>query len=185
MNKRGEFEFEIEADFGDLVEVDGYPNRVFRVEGYQLITNCYPDEEYTEIVYDLVDAISGEWLEADADDLTLLADAGQADEYLKTIDLRNYPRPQAFMFFGIDFGNEMEAVSMAEKERPLTPREKSAKEAEERKQMRKLKAEIIDDLLDQYNDVKALYEAFGDEEYNDKAFAIKAELYKLTCEDSE
>jgi hypothetical protein len=183
MNKRGEFEFEIEADFGDLVEVDGYPNRVFRVEGYQLITNCYPDEEYTEIVYDLVDAISGEWLEADADDLTLLADAAQADEYLRTIDLRNYPRPQAFMFFGLPIGEE--AVSMAEKERPLTPREKSAKEAEERKQMRKLKAEIIDDLLDQYNDAKALYEAFGDEEYNDKAFAIKAELFKLTCEDNE
>jgi hypothetical protein len=181
MNEYNEFKFDIEADFGDLVEVDGYPNRVFRVEGYQLITNCYPDEEYTEIVYDLVDAISGEWLEADAEDLTLLADAGQADEYLKTIDLRNYPRPQAFLFFG----NEMEAVSMAEKERPLTPREKSAKEAEERKQMRKLKAEIIDDLLDQYNDAKALYEAFGDEEYNDKAFAIKAELHKLACEDSE
>jgi hypothetical protein len=185
MNKRGEFEFEIEADFGDLVEVDGYPNRVFRVEGYRLITNCYPDEEYTEIVYDLVDAISGEWLEADAEDLTLLADAGQADEYLKTIDLRNYPRPQAFMFFGIDFGNEMEAVSMAEKERPLTPREKSAKEAEERKKMRELKAEIIDELLDEMNDYKRLYAEFGDEEYNDRVIALEAELFKLTTKDNE
>jgi hypothetical protein len=180
MNEHNEFKFDIEAEFGDLVEVDGYPNRVFRVESYRFIVNYHPNVTFSEIVYDLSDAITDEWLEADADDLTLLADAGQADEYLKTIDLRNYPRPQMFSFSIIPVTEEVASL-----ERSLTPREKSAKEAEERKQMRKLEAEIIDDLLDQYNDAKALFEAFGDEEYNDKAFAIKAELFKLTTKDNE
>jgi hypothetical protein len=40
--------------------------------------------------------------------------------------------------------------------------------------------EVIDDLLDEYNDYKRLYEQFGDEEYHDRMVALEAELYKLT-----
>ncbi|MFZ7945718.1 hypothetical protein [Neobacillus sp. 19] len=38
-----EFEFEIPANHGDLVTVDGYDGRFFMVIGYQLIRNCLPE----------------------------------------------------------------------------------------------------------------------------------------------
>jgi hypothetical protein len=65
------------------------------------------------------------------------------------------------------------AIKFEAKENMLTPREKSAQEAKER-------AKKIDELLDEYNDYKRLYEQFGDEEYRDRMVALEAELYKLT-----
>jgi hypothetical protein len=63
--------------------------------------------------------------------------------------------------------------------------EDGAQEAKERAEFRKLKAEVVDELLDEYNDYKRLYEQFGDEEYKDRMVALEAELFKLTEERSQ
>lgn len=167
------FEFELPATHGDLVEVDGYEWRVFRVTGYRHEIYKYPNETWTDLVYELVDVVTSEWLEADAEDLELLADEANADRYMQTIDYKNYPRNQTF-----SYGKE--TVSMAKGERKLTPREQSAKEAEERKQARKEKAEQIDNLLDIANWNRKMLEKTNDEAYGDRLLAVEAELKKLT-----
>jgi hypothetical protein len=171
--------------FGDLVSVEGYEGRVFYVDGFRIETYVYPDETWTDHVVELADAVTGEWLEAEDEDCRIVADASQADEYVRNIDLSTYPKPQLFIFEeGAQVWNNWNGWFDEEK-RPLTARERSAKEAEERKQMRKLKAEIIDELLDEMNDYKRLYAEFGDEEYNDRVMAIEAELFKLTTKENE
>ena len=69
--------------FGDLVRIDGYGNRVFQVESFREETHYWQDGIMSELVYELFDCGNADWLEADAEDLTLLADASQADEYLR------------------------------------------------------------------------------------------------------
>jgi len=46
-----EIEFDLPAEHGDLVTVDGYEGRLFMVIAYQLIRNCMPEAAYNEIVY--------------------------------------------------------------------------------------------------------------------------------------
>ena len=99
--------------FGDLVRIDGYGNRVFQVESFREETHYWQDGIMSELVYELFDCGNADWLEADAEDLTLLADASQADEYLRanpapmepsSIDFTNYLGGDLTMF---NFGNEM------------------------------------------------------------------------------
>jgi transposase-like protein len=145
--------------FGDLVRVDGYGDRIFEVLGYRVEQYFYPDEQHTDIVFELSDAHTLEWLEADENDLTLICREDKAEEYLA------------------------EGVTAADPtERKLTPREESSRLAEERKQLRKMKAEIIDDLLDRIRDYRRLYAMFGDEEFSDVVFALEAEINKLNEE---
>lgn len=68
--------------FGDLVGVAGYGARVFQVDGYRTELRYYPDEEWIDIVYELTDVQTGEWLEADIDDLSIVAPAADAAEFL-------------------------------------------------------------------------------------------------------
>ena len=65
-------------NYGDLVRVHGYGNRVYQIDGYYIASYFYPNEQYNETVYELSDVVTGEWLEADADDLTLVAPAAKA-----------------------------------------------------------------------------------------------------------
>jgi hypothetical protein len=162
--------------FGDLVKVAGYGDRLFIVESFREEFNYYPNETWSELIVDLTDAINGDWLEADVDECMLVADAGQADEYMRHLDISDYPPPLFEYEGGI-------TVVFHSDERPLTPREKSAKEAEERKRARKERAEKIDGLLDAINDYKRLHETFGDEEYAEKIDTLKAELADLTKDD--
>ncbi|MRX54646.1 hypothetical protein GJU41_11750 [Bacillus idriensis] len=139
-----EFEFTIVAEFGDLVSVEGYPDQVFHVEGYRCETSHYPDIVMSDMVYELSDAINNDYLEADAIDITFITDAGQADEYLRTIDRKSYPKPGAHWIgmlgdwgLGANINDLKGANEMAKngngEARKLTPRELSAKEADERK----------------------------------------------------
>jgi hypothetical protein len=140
--------------FGDLVRVDGYGDRIFEVLGYRVEQYFYPDEQHTDIVFELSDVHTLEWLEADENDLTLICREDKAEEYLANPT-----------------------------ERKLSPREESSRLAEERKQLRKIKSEIIDDLLDRIRDYRRLYAMFGDEEFSDVVFALEAEIAKLDEEE--
>ena len=185
------FEFEPEYDFGDLVRVAGYYPQVYRIIGKRCESYFYPDEEWSELIYELSDVYTAGWLEADEKDLVLVAEEENADEYLSTIgqatiDLTDIPSADEFdltdFIVGIDFAyqDEVEERTMFGKQskepRKPTARELSSQEAERRKQARKDKAEKVNELLDAKNDYKALYEAFGDSEYLKKQAEIDAEL---------
>jgi hypothetical protein len=165
-----EFEFEIPADHGDLVTVDGYDGRFFMVIGFQLIRNCLPEEEYNEVVYEVLDAVTGEFLEADGEDVEFVTDAEHAAQYLA----ENPPEYKAPIY------KVKGAETMAKPERKPTPRELSAQIADERKAMRKKRAEQIDNLLDMRIWASKMLEKTNNEEYGDKVFAIDCELKKLT-----
>lgn len=180
-----EHEFTIDAEFGDLVQVEGYPNQFFIVEGYRCEVSYYPDITMKDIVFELSDAIHSDYLEADAIDLTVVTDAAQADEYIRTIDRKSYPKPGALWMGGIAEILNEGAFGMAKQggsERKLTPRELSAKEADERKKARKQKAEEIDNLLEIAFWNREMFEKTGDASYKDAVIATEAKLAELTKE---
>jgi hypothetical protein len=166
--------------FGDLVRVNGYWPRVFKVLGYREEHYYYPDEQWTELVYELSDAITAEWLEADEEDLSLVASTEDADEYL-AVNPHQYEAPSlimpdwASMFL---FGGE--TVSKQKEPRKPTARELSAKVAEERKKARKAHVDKIDRLLDELNDYRRLAAQFDDEEYKARVEFIRLKLTELT-----
>ncbi|MGG1042514.1 hypothetical protein ABE153_11525 [Bacillus velezensis] len=168
---------------GDIVEVDGYKDRIFYVDCWREVAQHEEYGAFDYVEYDLTDAINGEWLEADSDDLRLVCRKSVSEDFLMTYDMTNYPEPtstaQHFTYdhiLGIDYAKD-EAVGMAKepKETPKTARVASAQEVAKRKQE-------TDELLDEYNDNMRLYETFGDAEYKTKADAV---LTKLRREASE
>jgi hypothetical protein len=176
-----EFEFAIPAEHGDLVTVDGYNGRFFMVIGYQLIRNCLPEEEYNEVVYEVLDAVTGEFLEADGEDVEFVTDAEHAAQYLAE-NPPDYeaPAPKIDMSDWVINISTGGVSNMAKQEpRKPTAREISAKEAEERKAARKARAVEIDNLLDIAHWNARMLEKTNDERYGDQLFAIEAELKKL------
>lgn len=167
-----------EFTFCDLVRVSGYWPRVFQVDGYREEHWHYIDESYTVVVYELYDVGNNDWIEAEMSDLTLVADAGQADEYLAANPAPVEPST-SFINYAELYGMEG-AVNMAKNERKPTARELSAIEADKRKKERKERAAQIDNLLDQRNWYAGMLAKSNDESYGDRVVAIDAELKKLT-----
>ena len=147
--------------FGDLVRVAGYQTRLFQVDGYRTEHWHYPDEEWTNVVYELTDVQTGEWLEADLDDLLIVAPATEAAEFLAA------QKPAGLIILREDtpmfnFGHKPDPSKPSARE--LTAR----KEAEKRRK--------IDALLDEYNDILTLVALFGGLEYTEKMVEIKRKL---------
>jgi hypothetical protein len=173
---------EIYFNFFDLVRVDGYWPRVFRVDGYRSEHWRYPNETWIDMVYELVDAHTGEFLEADVEDLTLVETADKADDWLaanpapvdtsKPFDINEWVVDMTKYFGGV--------TNMAKQEpRKPTARELSAQLAKEQKEMRKKRGEQIDNLLDLRNWAADMLAKTNDEAYGDRVMAIDAELKKL------
>ncbi|WP_431818723.1 hypothetical protein [Bacillus pumilus] len=76
---------------GDLVSVGGYEGRVFYVDCARYIEETSKEAVFNFIEYDLYDAINGEWLEAFEADMTLLASALVAEDFLADFNLEDYP----------------------------------------------------------------------------------------------
>ncbi|WP_439024430.1 hypothetical protein [Bacillus halotolerans] len=162
---------------GDIVAVDGYKDRIFYVDCWREGTQHEEYGAFDYVEYELTDAINGEWLEADSDDLRLVCRKAASEDFLMTYDMTNYPEPTNTTFhftagyvLGIDYAKE-EAVGMAKepKETPKTARAVSAQEVAKRKRE-------TDGLLDEYNDYMRLYETFGDAEYKTKADGVMTKL---------
>jgi hypothetical protein len=171
---------EIFFNFGDLVRVDGYWPRVFRVDGYRREQWHYPGEEWTDIVYELHDVGNLEFIEADMADLTLVETEDKADAYLET-NPPQYEAPAPTMPDWMTFINGGdETMSKPKEPRKPTAREISAKEAEERKAARKVRGEEIDNLLDLRIWAADMLAKTNNEEFGDRVFAIDCELKKLT-----
>lgn len=157
---------------GDIVAVDGHKDRIFYVDCWREVTQHEEYGAFDYVEYDLTDAINGEWLEADSDDLRLVCRKAASEDFLMTYDMTNYPEPvgTAFHFTEINYVKE-EAVGMA-KERKETPKTAQAASAQE---VAKRKRET-DELLDKYIDLMTLYELIGDEDYKTYADAVMAKL---------
>lgn len=148
-------------NFGDLVTCEGYPGRLFTIDGWRVEHHYYPEAEWTETVYELTDVYSAEWLEADEEDLQLVVKADKAEEYLtmKGGDV-------AMIFTFSDFGGRSGRLP---KMAPEIERYNKARERERR----------INELLDARNDYARLLAEFGDEEYKAKIAEIDTELGKV------
>jgi hypothetical protein len=170
---------EIFFNFGDLVRVDGYWPRVFKVDGYREEKFHYPDEQWTDIVYELYDVVTSEWLEADIEDLTLVETSDKADDYLAAnppqyeVQAPITPDWMTFMFGGD------ETMSKSNEPRKPTAREISAKEADDRKKARKVKVAEIDNFLELRKWASDMLEKTGNEAFGDRVMALDAELKKL------
>ncbi|MCO0597433.1 hypothetical protein NGI46_08120 [Peribacillus butanolivorans] len=165
--------------FGELVHIAGYGSRIFKIESYYV--EHWP--EWTNIVYDLIEVETGQYVECDEDELRL-ADGSSVDE--AELDGTGI---DIFDFMGGALNYEMEETKMANQNpkepRKPTARELSGQEAERRKQARKDRAKRVDELLDEMNDYKRLVAEFGDEEYKAKVEYLTIKLAEVTTEGSE
>jgi hypothetical protein len=174
---------EIFFNFGDLVRVDGYWPRVFKVDGYRREHWVYPNEEWTDMVYELHDIANTEFIEADVEDLTLVETADQADDYLAK-NPPHYEAPAPTMPDWMTFINGGDATMSKPKEpRKPSAREISAKEAEDRRAARKVRGEEIDNLLDLRNWAADMLAKTNNEEFGDRVFAIDSKLKELVDND--
>lgn len=84
--KRYDGSFEPAFSIGDLVTVDGYPGLIYEVRSFTHCHYVFPDHEFTELEYE-IDLVYGEddseWLDVYTEDLTLVAKATEADEWLR------------------------------------------------------------------------------------------------------
>ncbi len=142
--------------FGDLVQVTGYEKDVFRVVGYRTEVWRYKNDAWEDTIYELSRITDGEWLEADESDLTLIVNAQTANVILKKMK-----QDKAGMN-KLDLG-KLKSINNSKKVSIKTNRK-----------------EIIDGLLDIFNDYRTLYETFQDEEYKIVMDVVRNYLIKLS-----
>lgn len=149
-------------NFGDLVTCEGYPDTLFTIDGWRVEHHYYPEAEWTETVYELIGVYLVEWIEADEEDLRLVAKADKADEYLAS----HKGGDVAVMFTTVDFRG---LSGLPPKVAPEIERYNKARERERR----------INELLDERNDYALLLAEFGDEEYKAKIAEIDSALKEV------
>ncbi|WP_078546395.1 hypothetical protein [Litchfieldia alkalitelluris] len=133
--------------FGDLVFVDGYGTDIFKVVGIRTEIWRYKEGSFEEVIYELSRISDGEWLEAAQEELILIADCENAEEFLQRLALFYMIRKEKKTM-------ELHAIM-----------DMSKKTEKEISKLKKEKEEIIDGLLDVYNDYQTLFKLFGDDKY--------------------
>lgn len=175
-----------EFNFGDIVRVNGYWPRLFEIDGMRIEDWRYKDEQWTDIVYEVYDVVSSDWIECAEEDITLVAEADQAEEYLaknppnyeaqkQTLDTSDWAIDISKYFGGV--------TNMAKEPRKPTARELSAQIADERKAARKARAAEIDNLLDMRKWYADALERTNCEEFGDWIVGIDAKLKELVDND--
>jgi hypothetical protein len=81
--EKEQIDIEYKFFFGDLVQVKGYLDELFKVVGFRTEIWRYKEDAWEDIIYELTRVTDGEWLEADENELILVADAEIAESYLK------------------------------------------------------------------------------------------------------
>ncbi|MFT8321261.1 MAG: hypothetical protein ABF649_10175 [Bacillus sp. (in: firmicutes)] len=143
---------------GDLVKVQGYGSNLFKIMGFRTEIWRYKSDAWEDIIYELSRVSDGEWLEAGEEELTLVADAENAETFIQKLGL---------------------LYIMDKKKRPIDlQKTNSSFRATEKELLErtKEKKELIDGLLDIYNDYRILFDLFQDREYE---HMMKLTLRKL------
>lgn len=78
-----QIDIEYKFFFGDLVQVKGYKDELFKVVGFRTEIWRYQEDAWEDIIYELTRIHDGEWLEADEAELILIADSEHADAFLR------------------------------------------------------------------------------------------------------
>jgi hypothetical protein len=81
--KREDANHDREFNIGDLVNINGYPREIFRIDGYVHSHHVYDGEAWDELAYELTRVDTGDWLDADEDDMILVCKAEKADAYIR------------------------------------------------------------------------------------------------------
>lgn len=155
--EKEQIDIEYRYFIGDLVQVKGYDSDLFRVVGFRTEIWRYKEDAWEDVIYELSRITDGEWLEAGDEELTLIADAESADTFIQKLGL---------------------LYLVNKKQKPLElqePKNHRSLEKQYLSEQQEMK-QIIDGLLDIYNDYAFLYRLFHDEEYKQ---VMKVVLHKL------
>jgi signal peptidase I len=142
---------------GDLVRIDGI-ERLYKVDGIIVEQHFYSNKEWTDVFYELKDIETRSVLDADEFELSLVSPADKAEEYLKDYKPKGGDEPV------FDFEPIRKPKPTPENERYNKQRERERK---------------INELLDERNDMDALYKSFGDRKYKARIEEIDKELRKI------
>jgi hypothetical protein len=162
-----QIDIEYKYFFGDLVQVKGYGSDLFKVVGFRTEIWRYKEDAWEDVIYELSRISDGEWLEAGEEELTLVADAESADTFIQKLGL-------------------LYLVKSEEKQLALPKAQNTHKKAEiEEIGRKKEKKQLIDNLLDIYNDYKTLYELFHDQEYYQVMRVVIRKLQSVVNDDGK
>ncbi len=154
-------EIEYQFFFGDIVQVSNYGEDLFKIIGIRTEIWRYHEDAWEDVVYELSRVSDGEWLEASEEELILVAPHDKAEKYLQSVGI-------------LYLGKEI-------KKTELLPTMKKANEHQkDRERMVKERSEIINGLLDVYNDYRTLYNMFQDDEYLEVMNLVLKHLKKMT-----
>lgn len=162
-------QIDIEYKFfiGDLVQVNGYGEDLFKVVGFRTEIWRYKEDAWEDIIYELSRVSDGEWLEAGEEELTFVADAESADTFIQKLGL-------------LYLVNKQEQTAGKPKTQNIV-RKEEFEEIERKKE----KKQLIDNLLDIYNDYRILYELFNDQEYYQVMRVVLRRLESLANNDGK
>lgn len=153
--------------FGDLVQVTGYGSDLFKVVGFRTEIWRYKEDAWEDIIYELSRISDGEWLEAGEEELTLVADSDSAETFIQKLGL-------------------LHSINKQQKQVKLEKYPQGFRKAElEEMDRKKEKKQLIDHLLDIYNDYRILYEMFGDQEYYHVMRVVLRKLQTLVNNDGK
>lgn len=159
------------AQLGDLVTINGYATRLFRVDSYTHEFTFEQGVEMEDIYYDCTCVTAGEYTLGAQEDLTVMCRKDQTEAFLKTYEHPEIDVVAMDIFEGLFANMTWEAEDVV---KPIKAVTKKAKEP--------TKQERIDALLDDMNNVNNAIELISDEDggYADRLGEIKAELGTLT-----
>ncbi|MDR6122730.1 hypothetical protein V7182_06210 [Neobacillus drentensis] len=162
-----QIDIEYKFFFGDLVQVSGYGADLFKVVGFRTEIWRYKEDAWEDVIYELSRVSDGEWLEAGEEELTLVADAESADTFIQKLGLLYLVNKQDQAVKNTNLKNLIRKAEFEEIER------------------KKEKKELIDNLLDIFNDYRILYELFHDQEYYQVMRVILRKLESLVNNDGK
>ncbi|WP_315970022.1 hypothetical protein [Bacillus massilinigeriensis] len=133
--------------FGDLVQVKGYGSDLFKIVGFRTEIWRYKEDAWEDVIYEMSRINDGEWLEAGEEEITLIADAENADTFIRKLGIIDSQNKKRIPF---DVPEKLPAIQKVEKETAISKEEKY---------------QYINHLLDVYNDYHFLYQTFKDDDY--------------------
>jgi hypothetical protein len=150
---------------GDIVLVKGYGSSLFRIVGIRTEVWRYADDGWEELTYELTRMADGEWLEAAEDEMSLKISNQDAETFMQQLHLNKKKTDTAHYLKEII--SKHISLDTVDAENVLQEQKK-----------------MIDELLDIYNDYKALYQMFGEPEYKDMMNLIIKSLRRYRETDS-
>ncbi|AQX54240.1 hypothetical protein LZP85_12610 [Priestia flexa] len=154
-------ELEYKYFFGDIVQVFNYGKELFKIIGIRTEIWRYKEDAWEDIVYELSRVTDGEWLEASEEELILVTPHEETENYVQNIDM-------------LYLGKEIKKTEL------LPTMKKQNGHGKEEMKLTKEKHEIINGLLDVYNDYKTLHEMFQDDEYVEVMNLVLKHLHKIS-----